>query len=503
MSGPYKLSWYGTPSIALSRSGSSDSVCVPSTVTFTASGNLIDSVYWYQDGVLSLRNKSLTNAVNITKNTSVYATAKSVNACRSVASNTINLVSFSKARLSSLSFSKTTSTINLSWRKPSDISIVQYSLNKINYQSSSTDSTLELTGLNPSTKYDITLRTFQSGPCGVSDTTFSVTTNACSNLSYIVDFPDRTCKGNPLTARIIDLFDDKFSMSFNGGAYGKDTIYQFTPTQSDTLVISIIDSLSPTCPAIVEKRGYIIDQPVDVSTASTAKSVSSCVSSYTMKVVPGYIFYDYYKNNVLVVTKTDSSHVFSGLQTGDKLSAVGRSNSCSKSYGPVTYTLNPKPVSSFTYSRDWKTYTFTATNNSNAVYLWKAGSTQIGSASTFSRDMSDFNNSTISVKLYSETAAGCKDSSTQSIIIPNLSSIDRVGKESIKVYPNPFDNQLKCESKESSYQVRVLDLAGREIYSSEAAVGVHTINTMQWAAGVYHIVITSKNGTEQMSYIKN
>ncbi len=503
MSGPFKLSWYGTPSISLSRSGSSDSVCSPASVTFTASGSLIDSIYWYTDGALSLRNKSLTNALNITKNTSVYAVAKSANACKSAASNTINMVTFAKSRLGSVSFSKTTSTIDLAWTKPSDISIVQYSLNKINYQSTTSDSTLNLTGLNPNTKYDITLRTFQSGPCGVSDTTISITTNACSNLSYTVDFPDRTCKGNPLTARIIDLYNAKYSLSFNGGVYGQDTIYQFTPTQSDTLVISIIDSLSPTCPAIVEKRGYTIDQPVDVSTASTAKSVSSCVSNYTMKVVPGYIFYDYYKNNVLVATTTDSSHVFSGLQTGDNLTCNGRSNTCSKSYGPVTFTLNPKPVSTYTFSRDWKTYTFSATNTSNAVYQWKAGSSVIGNTATFSRDMSDYDNSTVDIKLYSETSLGCKDSSTQSITVPKLSDINMIGAEQVKVYPNPFSHVLRIETADQAYAISVIDHLGRVLYSDDIRL-MTEINTAEWAAGVYHIILNDElGGKMQMTYIKN
>ncbi len=503
LSGPYKLSWYGTPTISLSRSGNSDSVCSPTNVTFTASGNLIDSIYWYTDGNLSSRNKSLTNVLNITKNTSVYAQTKSANACKSAPSNTINMVAFAKSRLGAISFSKTTSTINLTWSKPGDISIVQYSLNKINYQSTTSDTTLNLTGLNPNTKYDITLRSFQSGPCGVSDTTISVTTNACSNLAFTVDFPDRTCKGNPLTARILDLHSAKFSMSFNGGAYGQDTIYQFTPTQSDTLVISIIDSLSPTCPAIIEKRGYTIDQPVDVSTASTAKSVSSCVASYTMKVVPGYIFYDYYKNNVLVATTTDSSHVFSSLQTGDKLSAVGRFNSCSKAYGPVTFTLNPKPVSTFTYSRNWKIYTFTATNNSNNVYQWKAGSSVIGNAASFSRDMSDFDNSTVDVKLYSETLEGCKDSSIQSITVPKLSDINMIGAEQVKVYPNPFSHVLRIETADQMYAISIIDHLGRVLYSDEIRQ-VAEINTVDWAAGVYHIILNDEQGGKmQMTYIKN
>lgn len=503
MSGPFKLNWYGTPTVSLTRSGTSDSVCSPAQLTFTASGNLIDSVLWYTNGSISARNKSLSNVQAISQNTSVYATVKSVNGCRSAASNTINITSFDRARLGAVSFSKTTSTINLTWTKPSQIVIVQYSLNKVNYQSTSSDTTLNLSGLTPNTKYDITLRTFQSGPCGVNDTTISVTTNACSNLAYTVDFNDRTCRGNQMTARILDLHSAKYSVSFNGGAYSLDTIYQFTPTVSDTLVISIIDSLSPTCPAIVEKRGYTIDQPVDLSTGSTAKAVSGCSSSYTMKVVPGYIFYDYYKNNVLMATTTDSSYNFTALQTGDQLTARGRSNTCSKTYGPHTFTLNTKPVSIYTFSRDWKTYTFTATNNGNAVYLWKAGAVQLGNSASFSRDMSDYNNSSVDVKLITESSAGCKDSSSQSITIPNLSSIKMIGAEQVRVYPNPFGNMLRVETLSNVYAIKVIDHLGRAIYSDEISGGTEII-TSSWVAGVYHIVLTDERGESmQMTYIKN
>ncbi len=491
-SAAYKLSHYAIPTISIARSGNSDSVCTPSSVTFAATGTSIDSLHWYVDGKLKDRNKLVNYPLTIFANTSVYAIAKSINGCKSVASNAINLVSFEKLTLSGISISKTTSTINLAWKKPANVSFVNYSLNKINFNSSTTDSTLELTGLTPNTKYDITLRAFQPGPCGFTDTTISVTTNACSNLSFTIDFFDRACRGTELTARVLDLFKAKYSLSFNGGAYSQDTIYKFTPTTSDTLVISIIDSLSPTCPAIIEKRGYTIDQPVDISTASTAKNASGCVSSYTMKVVPGYIFYDFYKNNTLVNTTTDSSYTFTGLQTGDQLTCTGRFNTCSKSYGPITYTVNPKPVATYTFTRNWKTYTFTATNNTNAVYNWKVGSTVLGSTSTLIKDMTAYNNANIDVKLYTETSLGCKDSSTQNIDVPNFSDIKTIGAGKVKVYPNPFGKSLKIEALSGTYNISVVDNVGKSVYNDNMNGNFIEINTSAWAVGVYYITLTNE-----------
>ena len=504
LSGPFKLSWYDLPSVSITRSGTTDSVCYPNNITFTASGSLIDSVIWYLDGNVVQRSKSLTFSHNGLSNYSVQAMAKSTNGCKSSMSNSIDMKVYNKIKPSGISFSKTTNSINLAWDKNPNFSMVHYSLNKVNFQSTDTDSTHVLTGLNPNTKYDITLRAFQAGPCGFFDTTFSITTNACSNISYIVDYSDRTCRGNQINVTVRELFKAKYSISFNNNPFGQDTTFQFTPNQSDSFTITIIDSLNPTCPPIVERRGYTIDVPVDTSSASTAKNISSCANSYKMTLPAGYIFYDYYKNNVLVTSSSDSSFTFNSLITGDKLSAVGRSNTCSKSYGPVNFTLNPSPIAGFDFSRNWKTYTFTADSSTYPLYRWKANSGIIGSTSSFQRDMSDFNNSLITVSLYVENSFGCKDSSSQSVDVPNFSSINQVNNGILSIYPNPVNDVLNIDSKIDGYSIEIVDQIGRQIYFLESGSNQMIISTADWTAGIYHIIIRN-DGKEivKSSFIKS
>lgn len=491
-SGPFRLSWYPKPTISIARSGNSDSVCLPVNVTLTASGANLDSVIWYKDNVIVQRSKSLTYNYTGNINASFKAVGKSANKCITAFSNTIDLTTFKKLLPKAISISKTTSTINLAWDNEAAISFVHYSTNKINFLPATTDSTLTLTGLSPATKYDITIRSFQPGPCGYSDTTVSVITNACSNLSYIIDFTDRTCKGNTMIARVLDLYKSKYSISFNNGQFAQDSTYQFTPTKSDTLIITIVDSLSPTCPPIVEKIPYTIDIPVDNSTASTAKTVKSCSPSYSMSLPKGYISYEFYKNSALVHQSTDSTFTFTGLATGDQLIAIGRSNTCAKQYGPVDYIVYPKAISGFGYTRAWKDYTFTANDDTMSLYKWTVGTTQIGNAKTFVRNMSDYNNSNISLQLYVENSKGCADSSIQTVIIPNLTSITDVLSGAVKVYPNPIGEQLHIEGSLNSYIVVILDQQGREIYSEAGDSNGLVINSSEWAAGIYHVRIITE-----------
>ncbi len=492
-SAPFKLSWYGKPTISLSKT-SNDSICGPYNETFTASGNLIDSVLWYVNGVLSRRTKTLTTVFTGTNPISVTAIAKSVNGCRSAFSNALKLISIPKLYPSNIQTSKSTSTIDFSWKKTNGAIAYRYSINGGSFSNTTTDSSLKLSGLQPNTSYSITLRTLQISPCKFTDTNFVIKTSFCSNLAFSVNLDSRICKGSSISALVTKLYAAKYSISFDNQAYGKDTSYTFTPNKSDSLTISIIDSLSPTCPAIVEKHGYTVDTLFDNSIA-TATQQSSCVNQYNMSIISGYNTYEFYKNGVLQNSGASNSYLFTGLSTGDKLSAIGKINTCSKSYGQVTFTLNPAPVSTFTFTRAFKNYNFSADAQSNASYLWKVGQTVIGNTASFTKDMSAYDNSTIAVSLISTTSNNCIDSSVQNITVPNFSSIENIGNNTFKVYPNPFNEKLNIEGAINGFTVRLLDHLGRVVLEQSTDENSLIISSSELANGVYHILIQDSNGS--------
>ena len=493
-SAPFKLNWYGKPSVSLSKTLSKDTVCGAYNETFTASGNLIDSVLWYVNGVLSRRTKTLTTVFTGTNNISVTAVAKSVNSCKSAFSNVVKLVSIPKLYPSNFQSSKSTSTIGLTWTKKSGITACKYAINGGSFSNTNTDSTLIISGLQPNTTYLLTLRSIQATPCGSSDTSFSIQTNFCSNLLYSINLDSRICKGGQINAVVNKLFAAKYSISFNQQAFGKDTTFTFMPVKSDSLSIRIIDSLSPTCPAIVEKRAYIVDTLFD-NTIAQASQVNSCLNQYKMTIVSGYSNYEFYKNGVLQNAGISNTYLFSGLSSGDKLSAIGKINSCAKSYGQVTFTFNPAPVSAFTYTRSFKNYTFTADAQSNASYTWKVGQTVIGNTASFTKDMGGYDNSNITLRLISSTSNACIDSSSQNIAVPNFSSIERIGNKIFKVYPNPFNDQLTIEGEMGGFSVKLLDHLGRVVCEQTSIGNTLVVSSVEFAEGLYQLLIQDINGT--------
>lgn len=491
---PFKLNWYNNPVVSISKSSTSDSFCGSYSETFTASGTDIDSVLWYVNGTIVSRTKTLSTVLSGTTNSTVYAIAKSVNGCKSAQSNSVNLVIVQKLFPSAIVSSKTTSTITVKWKNTIGISSYMYSVDNGSFSNTNTDSSLELSGLSPNTNYTVTLRAMQSSPCGSSDIILNIKTNACSNIQYVIDFNSRACLGTQLTATLQSLYKASYSVSFNNGPFTKDTIYSFTPSKSDSLTIAILDSLSPTCPAIIEKLGYTIDTLIDKDPASGAKSVSLCNSSYTLQVKQGYTSYSYFKNNILLATSALSFHTYTGLVNGDVLTAKGKINTCERTYGPVDITINPLPDAGFTFKRDWKTYEFTADVNNNTSYLWKTGNVVLGNSATFTKDMSAYINSSIDVVLITENSATCKDSSTQTLQIPNFTSIETIGMNVFKIYPNPFSSSIFIESITGSFEVQVIDHLGRIITNFNSNETTGRINSDEWAEGIYHIIVKDNAG---------
>jgi hypothetical protein len=489
----FKLFWYVKPTVTLTKN-SNDSICGPYNETITASGNLIDSVLWYVNGVLSRRAKTLTTVFTGSSPINITAIAKSVNGCRSSLSNSLRLVSIPKLYPSNFQISKTSSAIDLSWKKSFGVLGCRYSLNGGSFSNTTSDTTLKLSGLQPNTSYNITIRSIQNSPCKFSDSNFVIKTNFCSNILFNVNLDSRVCKGSSLTAKVTKLYAAKYSIAFNKQGFGKDTIYTFTPSKSDSLTITILDSLSPTCPAIVEKYAYIVDTLFDKSN-STATQASSCINQYNMNIVSGYSAYEYYKNGVLQNASANNSYLFTGLNSGDKLSAIGKINSCSKSYGQVTFIVNPTPISTFSFTRSYKNYNFSADAQSNASYLWKVGQTVIGNTASFTKDMGAYINSSIAVRLICSTANNCIDSSVQNITVPDFTSILNTGKSAFNVYPNPFNDNLNIEGGSNGFTLRLLDHLGKIILVQSTEENSLIISSSEFSNGVYYIVIQDNDGT--------
>jgi hypothetical protein len=501
----FRLNWYDNPAISISKTAVSDSFCGGYSETLTATGTLIDSVHWYVNGVLSRRTKTASTVFSGNTSALITAVAKSATGCKSILSNQVRLIVSPKLLATDFVSSKTTSTIGLRWKKAPGTGAMTYSLNKVNYAPTNTDTTLQLSGLNPNTTYNITIRSAQARPCLNGDTTISIKTNSCSNLSYILDFNPRACKGAVMKATVKNLYNAKFSISYNNQPYTTDTVFFFTAIQSDSLYLNIIDSLSPTCAPLTESIAYHVDTLADPDTGSLIRFTANlCENAYLYTIKPVYTSYDFYKNNVLVNSGTSASFMFTGLATGDKLTAVGKINTCEKVYGPVSIIVNSKPASGYTFARNWKSYTFTANDNSHAQYQWYTGNTLLGTTNPLTVDFTTYNNSSVTVKMVAKSAANCIDSSSQTITVPNFSSVNSFNNPGFTLYPNPFGTQLTILVPETDCTIEVISSIGQVFYETRAGAGACHIQTTEWPSGIYHILIRdSQNGISTYKLVKS
>jgi hypothetical protein len=108
-----------------------------------------------------------------------------------------------------------------------------------------------------------------------------------------------------------------------------------------------------------------------------------------------------------------------------------------------------------------------------------------------------FNGVLDDIMIYSRALNVAEVDSLQNLTGPLVfptSNID-VFSRSFDIYPNPISNIVNIQfDKSEIYQVEVMDITGRIIYSNQVSEQNVQINTAAWAAGLYAVTISNKNG---------
>ncbi|NNC84431.1 MAG: T9SS type A sorting domain-containing protein [Bacteroidia bacterium] len=160
----------------------------------------------------------------------------------------------------------------------------------------------------------------------------------------------------------------------------------------------------------------------------------------------------------------------------------------------VVVTVNPSPEANFTYSINGNEVTFTNTSNNATSYGWDFG--DVTGTSTDTNPIYTFGaTGTYNVELTSSNP----DCGDDIIVIPVTIASLGIETESISnvtVYPNPFDDQIQINIKNteltSALEVRLFDLRGRsisiEIYRNGNTVA---LNNLQYLSkGTYFLSIS-------------
>lgn len=496
----YKLQWYPKPDITIT-SKTLDTACGQTSETLFANIMNGDSVHWYVNNKLYARTKAPTLNYTGTTNVSIYCIAKSLNNCFSVPSNTISRVVISKINPTAYNVQKTPSNIHLGWTLKNGIDSVHYSLNNINFKRADLDTSIDLSGLAPATFYNIRIRSYQNNFCKFSDTVISVRTNNCSNISYSIDINNRVCRGEDITAKVSGLRKTKTSIAFNNGVFANDTSYTFQPQTGDSLSIRIIDSLSLSCPVIVDKQAYLVDTfPND--NAIYSFNLNSCENRYIYAINPLYQKYEFYLNNVLKYSGANNQYEYTGLATGDILKIAVHNNSCYKQLGSINFTRSAAANALFGYTRNWKVYTFAPADSSNTLYKWYINDTLKSNAQNFIADMSVYSGKTAAIKLVATNFPGCTDSMEQTINFPDFASVKTLNNQTVSVYPNPFGNAVNINTDMNDYTLTVFDNVGKQLLKLNNLSLNQQIDTEAWPKGIYHFVVANSNGRKLTMMIK-
>jgi hypothetical protein len=187
--------------------------------------------------------------------------------------------------------------------------------------------------------------------------------------------------------------------------------------------------------------------------------------------------------------KTDS--IITAKVAGSYKLLVFNALGCSDSTD-ITITVNPKPTVSFTPSSLGGNATFTNTSTGGSTYLWSFGDTSMV-ATTLNTTRRYWANGTYTVKLVVTSAAGCRDSITNSIVITKVANEEVLAGLKALVYPNPTARNLHIEFQTTTIQfgtadyISVTDAFGREVYRQAIGGNFVELNTENWASGLYMI----------------
>jgi Ig-like domain CHU_C associated/PKD domain/Secretion system C-terminal sorting domain/Fibronectin type III domain len=164
---------------------------------------------------------------------------------------------------------------------------------------------------------------------------------------------------------------------------------------------------------------------------------------------------------------------------------------CSDS-SDITITVNPKPTVAFTSTSLGGNATFTNTSTGGNTYLWRFGDTSLV-ATTMNTTRTYRANGTYTVKLVVTSAAGCRDSITNTIVITRVANEEILAGLKALVYPNPTARNLHIEFQSTTFQfgvtdyISVTDAFGREVHRQAIGGTSVELNTENWASGLYMI----------------
>ena len=171
---------------------------------------------------------------------------------------------------------------------------------------------------------------------------------------------------------------------------------------------------------------------------------------------------------------------------------------CKSNRVPVHIAIGANaPNASFTYNQTTGQFTNTATQITS--YNWNFGD---GSTSNLASPIHFYSaNGTYTAKLVTTNSCGA-DSTTQSIVITNVSVHENSFFKDFNIYPNPTNKSVNItltSATSANANIIIYDLLGNTIYSENITINTteyyHKVDVSTFGKGIYFISLKSNNTT--------
>lgn len=507
ISSPVQVKEYTVPTPTISSDATRDSSCSGNRVTFTGPTGY-DSVILYRNAERVA--VSTTEKVQYTMDSSASFTirVRTSNGCLSDPSSPLYITVNQRLGAPVVSCAdKTSSSLTFSWKDTTagHASGYQVSIDGGNTWKSpnNTNQGHILSNLLPETKYELRVRAVEQFPCFYSTVGTKVcTTGVCNTIDVSAEYDTLVCAGTDSKVTLRGLKGKKFSVSFEGGPYFSDTVFTYQPTFSTTYTLKVVDSAALGCPPEPVELTVKVQSIGQVTLRTEDGKVNYCTGdTVKLTATEGNEEYRFYVNNKLRLTTQDSFYYESEFNDRDSVFVIATKGVCVDSSDKLHMVIYPVPDATFTYSNDWKLYTFTPNVSFHSEYHWDFGDGDTSEDMMPSHDYGASEGKTVNASLSVVDNSGCYGDHSEDIVLPEFSSVADLKVAGIEVYPNPVSDFITVEFTKGNTGGAVLDLVdlnGKLIRRMETKESKASIKVDDLAGGIYMLQIKADGITNQV-----
>jgi PKD repeat protein len=462
-----KVKVHPLPTLSITRSPNTDTVCVGDTITYTLVTNGKTHAFYNRGNLIPKSTGLVLKVATLFGTTNkIYALAYDSLGCASDTSKNFKAIIHARSAAPSISAGvSTTQSVTVKWGSVPGAKAYEVSTDSgKTWKTPSGTLTHTQTGLKSNTYLNILVRV-KDQPCPGLAAHLILSSLPCSQTTYGLRVDSNICPRAVARVMFSKISALHYAIILNGNSK-KDTEYTFFPTNDTVLHFAMLDSLKASCGA------FNIDIPVKIVPVALKMHISEDKPFYcggnAMAVITGsgnYDEFDLYYNGLLV--KKDSAHIYTNsfIKDGDRVVMRGKLGGClSDSSNAIILHKYNAPIVGFTYALDANRLVhFTNTSFSDIKRTWHFGD---GLTDTASKPDHIFNtNSNYVVSLVAVSKGGCSDSVTKTIAVSGIDN-SAIDQQSLKIMPNPFKDAITVKfygSKDGNLNLGIYNIIGDRV----------------------------------------